>query len=111
MRVLVTGATGFLGHHVVERLGREGHEAVALVRPTSDTRRLGELGVRLVTGSLEDEGSLGPALAGVEAVVHCAGGGRAGGGADLFRQNAGTTAALLRATEASAPGLRRFVLI
>ena len=45
MRVLVTGGSGFLGSHVVEALGRRGHEAVCLVRKTSDTSFLKEKGV------------------------------------------------------------------
>jgi nucleoside-diphosphate-sugar epimerase len=117
MRVLVTGATGFLGYHAVERLLARGHEPVALVREGGDTgpgsgrAALAALGVARVTGSLEQPGSIAPLLSGIDAVIHCAGGGRAGGGADLLAQNAGTTATLLQAIASSGRRLRRFVLI
>lgn len=111
MRVLVTGATGFLGQHLVERLIAEGDEPVALVRASSDTSRLAALGVERRCGSLNDAASLAPLLHDVDAVAHCAGGGRAGAGVDLMQQNAGTTAALLDAITRSGRPLRRFVLV
>ena len=44
VRALVTGASGFIGGHIVEALRTAGHEPVALVRPTSDTSLLARLG-------------------------------------------------------------------
>ena len=41
MKVLVTGANGFLGRHVVEALARAGHSVRALVRPAASTSQLG----------------------------------------------------------------------
>lgn len=69
---LVTGATGFIGSHVVERLLREGHRVRCLVRPTSDTALLGHLGVELVRGDLTRPGSLARATEGCRYVLHCA---------------------------------------
>lgn len=53
MRCLVTGATGFVGSHLVERLAREGHEVLALARPTSNRSHLESLGVRIVNGTID----------------------------------------------------------
>jgi nucleoside-diphosphate-sugar epimerase len=72
MRVLVTGATGFIGSHVVEELLAAGHEPVALARRTSDVRFLRSLGVPIRYGDITDPGALVPALEGCAAVVHAA---------------------------------------
>lgn len=71
-RVLVTGATGLLGSHLVERLRARGDHARALVRPSSDARLLDELGVEVVRGDLTDPAACDRALEGVEIAFHCA---------------------------------------
>lgn len=102
MRVLVTGATGFLGNAVVRELLERGIEVRALVRRTSDTSALDALGVETVVGTLAPEddaarAALEAVVAEVDAVVHMAGGGRALRPADFFRNNAATTANLAEA--------------
>ncbi|MFK0222890.1 NAD-dependent epimerase/dehydratase family protein [Streptomyces vinaceus] len=73
MKVLVTGATGFLGGHVVDGFLRSGHEVRALVREGSDTSRLRSLpGVELVTGDLSRARSLRGVVDGCGAVLHSA---------------------------------------
>lgn len=69
---LVTGATGFLGSHIAEKLVQNGQPVRALVRPTSKTDFLKELGVENTVGDLADPKSLEPALDGVETVYHSA---------------------------------------
>ncbi|HEY5638570.1 MAG TPA: NAD-dependent epimerase/dehydratase family protein [Dehalococcoidia bacterium] len=71
MQTLVTGATGFLGSHIADRLLDRGDSVRALVRPTSDTSYLGSR-VELVTGDITQPDSLAAALSGVEAVYHAA---------------------------------------
>ena len=69
----VTGATGFVGSHLVERLLKESFEVRALVRRTSDTAHLKKLGVALVPGDVTDGADqLAPGLAGATHVFHCA---------------------------------------
>lgn len=88
MRVLITGATGFLGTHIAALLLNRGHQVRALIRSTSNTRRLEEQGeIELVVGNLEDRSSLSSAMNGMDAVVHCAGGGMVASPGDFFRQN------------------------
>jgi nucleoside-diphosphate-sugar epimerase len=70
---LVTGGTGCLGRHLVESLVASGHPVRALVRPSSDTRHLRELGVDVHTGSLLVENDLRAATRGVGAVFHLGG--------------------------------------
>ncbi len=72
MKVLITGASGFLGSHVAERFVQAGHDVRALVRVTSDTSRLERLGVEIVTGDLQEPASLGRAVSGMDTVVHAA---------------------------------------
>lgn len=68
---LVTGATGFIGGHLVQRLVREGYGVRCLVRASSDTSGLKAFGVELARGDLTDAASLTRAAAGCRCVVHC----------------------------------------
>ncbi len=72
-KILVTGATGFLGHNLVAHLVQLGYNVRALVRSTSDTRHLSELGVELVTGDVRGSASVNAAVIGCRFVVHGAG--------------------------------------
>lgn len=73
MKVLVTGATGFIGSHLVARLSQDGIKIRCLVRPKSDTSFLKTLkGVELFKGDLLRSGSLFEAIKGVEKVFHLA---------------------------------------
>jgi nucleoside-diphosphate-sugar epimerase len=71
-RVLVTGATGLLGSHLVERLVAQGHPVRALVRETSRTEFLDGLGVEIYRGDLCDSSACSRAVDGVTWVFHCA---------------------------------------
>jgi dihydroflavonol-4-reductase len=72
-KILVTGATGFLGHNLVAHLVEQGYAVRALVRETSDTRQLTALGVELVTGDVRESTSVNAAVLGCRYVVHGAG--------------------------------------
>ncbi|MBV9256587.1 MAG: NAD-dependent epimerase/dehydratase family protein [Ktedonobacteraceae bacterium] len=73
MKVLVTGAAGFLGGHLVDMLVERGDEVRAMVRPTEDTSHLHTLtGVEIVHGDLTDAGSLKRAVQGVQCVYNVA---------------------------------------
>jgi dihydroflavonol-4-reductase len=70
-KYLVTGATGFLGRHLVDLLVARGHDVVALARhaPRSGARE----GVTVVRGDVLDREALQRAVAGCDGVFHCAG--------------------------------------
>src|SRR5438093_11859296 len=72
MIVLVTGAAGFLGSHVVRSLRSHGHAVRALVRPGRPHAWIDGPGVEIREGDLLDEKSLRQACRGVEGLVHCA---------------------------------------
>jgi len=110
MRVLVTGASGFLGSHIAEQLARDGHAVRVLVRRTSDRSFLRGFEAEEALGDVTQPESLPAAVAGVDAVVHAAGLVKARSAAEFQSVNAGGTANLLAAL-GDANGLRRFVLI
>lgn len=72
MRVLVTGATGFIGAAVARALVRHGFDVAVLVRPDSDLRNLDGLKVERVHGDLRDAASLRHALTGCRRLYHVA---------------------------------------
>jgi 2-alkyl-3-oxoalkanoate reductase len=71
-KVLVTGATGLLGSHLIERLVAQGDRVRALVRTGSRTEFLDALGVEIIRGDLTDQAACTAALGGVARVFHCA---------------------------------------
>jgi dihydroflavonol-4-reductase len=73
MRVLVTGASGFIGSAVVRELVLRGHAVRALVRAQSRTENLESLDVERALGDVLDRASVVRALSGCDAVVHTAG--------------------------------------
>jgi 2-alkyl-3-oxoalkanoate reductase len=68
----VTGATGLLGSHLVERLRARGDRVRALCRTNSRTEFLDAHGVEIVRGDLTDPASCALATAGADVVFHCA---------------------------------------
>jgi dihydroflavonol-4-reductase len=71
-RVLVTGASGFIGSAVTRNLVGRGQEVVALVEPGADTANIEPLGVKQVVGDLRDGDSVRQAVSGCRAVFHVA---------------------------------------
>jgi nucleoside-diphosphate-sugar epimerase len=68
---LITGATGFIGGHLAEGLVRQGYSVRCLVRESSDTSRLEQLGVETVLGDLAGARSLAHAAQDCDFVFHC----------------------------------------
>jgi dihydroflavonol-4-reductase len=72
MKIFVTGATGFVGHHVAKALAAEGADLLLLTRKSSNLANLEGIKGETVVGDLADPESLRSAVVGVEAVVHVA---------------------------------------
>lgn len=72
-RVLVTGATGFLGSHLVERLADAGREVTATRRASSDTSALDGVDVSWAEADVLDADAVADAVAGHDRVYHLAG--------------------------------------
>lgn len=110
MRVLVTGATGFVGSWMARELAARGHAVRVLLRPTSSLANLEGLPVERAVGDVTDLASVERALRDCEGVVHTAGVAhfRSGDEARLEAVNHGSVGIVLGA--ALRAGVRRAVL-
>jgi nucleoside-diphosphate-sugar epimerase len=107
--VLVTGGSGFVGHHLVRACIARGDRVRALVRATSRTSGLE--GAELVRGDLATGEGLREAVTGVDVVLHLAGLVKALAKRDFFRVNEGGTRGLAVACRDARARPRRFVLV
>lgn len=108
-RVLVTGATGFIGSHLVDELLWKGYQVAALVRESSDLRWLRGKEVEFIYGDLLGETRL-PSLKGIAHIFHLGGATRALRHRDFYRTNHEGTERLLEAAR-HIQRLKRFVYL
>jgi len=73
MTILVTGANGFIGSHVVRSLLKRDYQVRAFVRPGANMRNLDGLHVEIVHGDLLKVSSVVDAALGCKAIIHAAG--------------------------------------
>jgi nucleoside-diphosphate-sugar epimerase len=71
-RALVTGATGFIGYHLVRELARSGANVTCLVRSTSDTKAIEPFDPQFVLGDILQKDGLSDATSNVDVVFHLA---------------------------------------
>lgn len=109
-RVLVTGGTGFVGSHLVERLCAQQVEVRVLARKTSDRSHLPRE-VEFVEGNLQDRAVLAHAVQEVDTVFHLAAATRARSEYDYFQANADGTQQLVEAIRAAWPRPQRLVYL
>lgn len=111
MKALVTGATGFIGSHLVEALVKSGYSVTCLVRKTSDQRWIEGLDTTIFYGDCEDPSSLDSLAPDFEYIFHAAGLTKAKREDDFFRSNVKGTENLLNTASAKMNGLRRFIYL
>jgi dihydroflavonol-4-reductase len=111
MKVLVTGANGFVGSHLVEELLFRGHQVTGLVRRTSNLRWLEGLESNLIYGEVTDDDSLVEAVRGAEVVYHLAAVTKARRRERYYRVNHQGTVNLLEACAQHNPDVKKFVLV
>ncbi|MCD4707523.1 MAG: SDR family NAD(P)-dependent oxidoreductase [Candidatus Sabulitectum sp.] len=107
-KVLITGANGFIGSHLVEKFLREGHQVYGLVRTTSDLSLIKDMEVSLLYGDITDYGSVEKSLNGIDLLIHNAGLASDWGSMESFRKiNLEGTKNVTTAAEKN--GIRRIV--
>jgi nucleoside-diphosphate-sugar epimerase len=109
MRALVTGATGFVGSHLVDALQRRGATVTALARSPDKAASLISQGIRVVAGHLHDETALLQAARDQDVVYHVAGVVAARNEAEFLRANRDGTKHVVAAAESA--GTRNFVFV
>lgn len=103
MKLAITGATGFVGRHLVSLAVAEGHDVRALVRRPQDALP----GVEWIEGAIDPAANLDALVDGAEAVIHVAGAINAKDRAGFASCNIDGTAAMLDASTRA--GVQRFV--
>ena len=103
MKLAITGATGFVGGHLLDQALAAGHEVRALTRRPQNSRD----GVTWIEGALDRSDSLDRLAEGMDAVIHVAGVINAANEAGFEAGNVAGTAATLAAAEQA--GVKRFV--
>ena len=103
MKVLLTGANGFVGSHILDRLRALGIDTRLLLRASSDTRFIRDHlpHVEVERGGLDDPAALARAVSGVTHVLHCAGATKALTPAGLQAVNQAGTRNLVEAVNAT----------
>lgn len=99
----VTGATGFIGRHLVVALAAAGWHTRLLMRREPDEPRWRDLRPQVVAGSLDDPAALGRLVDGADAVIHVAGLIKAAQRAEFFRVNRDAAARLAETVRRIAP--------
>ena len=113
MKILITGASGFIGSFIVEEALRRGFETWAAVRKSSSTAFLQDERIHLIALNLSSEEQLKEQLKDLQFdyVVHAAGVTKCLKKEDFFRVNTEGTKHLVRALMATQHNLQRFVYI
>ena len=111
MKILLTGANGFVGSHVLDRFVAQKTPVVILLRPSSDRKFIAEhiSQVEVCTGGLDQSASLDNALAGVTHVIHCAGATKAVQAAGFSAVNQLGTRNLIEAMNRRGSQIQRFL--
>ena len=113
MKILITGASGFIGSFIVEESLRQGFETWAAVRPTSSKRYLTDSRIHFINLNLSSEDDLVKSLQGMtfDYVVHAAGITKSAHKEAFFSVNVGGTRNLVQALLRLQMPLKRFIYL
>ncbi len=110
MKALVTGSTGFIGSHLVEKLVQHDYRVRCLIRKTTKVEYVSGLPVEFVNADFDDIESLQSAVDGVDYIFHIGGVTKSKDKQGYIRGNYETTKHLLTAVLKQNPGIKRFTL-
>jgi nucleoside-diphosphate-sugar epimerase len=110
-RILLTGATGFVGSHIAEVLVEANHNVICTVRQESNLEWIKNLPLKYKCGSLNDKNFLEEIIKDIDVVVHCAGVVRAITKEEYFKENVENTKSLCNAVLKNNPNLKKFIFI
>src|SRR5688572_5269927 len=111
LRFLVTGASGFIGSHMVRELSAAGHRVFPMIRGAQCPPALESFGACLRRATLQDPASLAEAVSEIDVVVHLGGLTRARSESEFMETNAEGVARLVAAVREKAPAMTRFVYV
>jgi nucleoside-diphosphate-sugar epimerase len=111
LKALVTGATGFIGSHLVDALVQRGDQVRCLVRDTNHLGWVQDSPVEFVVGDCQEKNSLNQAVQDVDQVFHLAGATAAVKEKTYFEVNGLGTENLVRACSENNPRLKKFISI
>lgn len=111
MKILVTGGTGFIGSHLIERLLDRGYEVRCIAKETMNAGLLEARGCRVVIGDLNRPGSWESLLEGVDTVYHVAGVTRCRKPAEYYEGNYLATKKVVDTCVSASPGISHFVYV
>ncbi|MBV6479224.1 MAG: GDP-L-fucose synthase [Ignavibacteria bacterium] len=111
MKALITGATGFVGSHLADKLLEKNYDVYCLKRKSSNTRWLKDKNVKYVEGDLFSNEALSECISKMDYVFHVAGLVKARTKDEYMKANFESTKNLLEITHRVNPGLKKFILI
>jgi len=111
MRVVLTGANGFVGSHILEKLLSDHHEVVCPVRKTSNLKFIENCNAIIKYGDLNDPIFIEQLISNADIVIHCAGLVRALNFDTYYRVNTAITAQIVEAVKNHREHIKKFVYI
>ncbi len=111
MIALVTGATGFIGSHLLPKLLENGHKVRCLARSGAARQKLSGLPVEVCMGDLSDPASLAKAVRGADIIFHLAGLTKTNRENEFYDVNARGTRNLAQAAVRETPELKKFIYL
>jgi len=111
MKTLVTGGTGFIGSHLVERLRQQGHDVLCIAKDVMHAKLLALRGCDVTLADLNDAPGLDAALEGIDTVYHLAGVTRCRKPEDYYEGNTRATRRFMDICRGHSSSLRRVIYV